>query len=607
MVKYFGWSNIGLIYSTDAYSTGLATTVATSATAMGVNIMAQVSIDESTVDPVSAVKIVKNSGARILVLLTTNPTWSVIIQAMIGADYKPAAVLGPDALLATGLNFLVNTSGGAPESFFEGWLTTNPPSGHGPFWDDFLAAFAALGSQADVLFPGLTAFINSGLSYNPLLVDAVFIYADAIKRCIHDGFSPKDGAKLLQYLLATNLTLSTGVTQFDANGDRIGPFDVWNVVGGATPLVARYDVVNGYQSLQSVVWPSGDGTIPLDVIPRVPHWLEWSSAGGVVMTVLAAIGLLIVLLSFVVLIWQHHSPILISSTWEFLILMLFGAAVGYGSMFTWIGMPNKAACALRIWLPPLAFILILAPLLAKTWRLHRIFTLGSLKIVPIRLWKLVLFVTALVLLQIIICAFWIGFGTIEPITVNDPNNFTSSNVICEQNSANRIATWATFGYLGLCLLVGAYYAFRVRNLPKEFNESRFIGFTIYNCILIVVIFIILGYTLTNFPATVMILICIATWIISTAAVGFMLLPKFWTLYKDPSQRSSSINTSKPTHTDRGELESYNSSTGYKATNRYTKSISRTSKGPTSTTASRRKGRSSNKDTSTSKDSQISGD
>lgn len=279
------------------------------------------------------------------------------------------------------------------------------------------------------------------------------------------------------------------------------------------------------------------------------------------MAVLAAFGLLCVVLTLIVVIWQRESPIIVSSTWEFLIIMLIGSAIGYGSIFAWIGEPVPYLCALRIWLPPMAFVLIMAPLLAKTWRLHRIFTLANLKISPIPLWKLMIFAGVLVLIQVVICAFWIGLGSITTVSKIDPSNPTVENIVCEQTRSNQIATWITFGWTGLCLLIGGYYAFRVRNLPKEFNESRWIGFSIYNAALAAIIVIILGYSLPTFPSTVNILICIATFIVATGCIAFMMLPKVWNLIMHPEKRSGSHSRQTSSKSDKNGLSTVSATEG----------------------------------------------
>lgn len=505
------------------------------AAAAQIDVLTQVVVSASDTQIDAGMKQIKRSGALILILLVDSVNLKAITNSLATVDYHPSAIVGPDSFLSAGVDYLAYTSG-LPASTFEGWLTVNPPPGFGPFWD--FVQTRAIAAQAN--YSGLTTWLNLQSPIMALTVDAVFTYADAIRRMVNSGQDYHNGTALYEALLATNLTLSTGPTSFTSTGDRLGPFAIVNIRNGTENFAGIFDNLNNaYTPFNAVTWLDGTTNVPPDTVPRVPTWLKWNSGAGIAMAALGGAGLVFVAGVFAVIVWQRESPIIISATWEFLIIMLLGSALGYGSMFTWIGRPEKWICALRIWLPPIAFVLMAAPLLAKTWRLHRIFTLGSLKITPIKLWKLLIFAGLLILVQIVICAFWIGLGTIEPIIINSTSDLTTSYVLCEQKQANQIATWITFGWTGLTLLIGAYYAFRVRNLPKEWNESRWIGFSIYNSILSSVIVIVLGYSLSNFPVTVQILICICTFVISTGCVGLMMFPKVWVLIMHPEKRSSS--------------------------------------------------------------------
>lgn len=568
----FGWSEIAIISSTDSYGSGLAQTISDAATSAGVTVAANVAVDLTSTDITAGIKEIQAAGARILVVVIETDEWATVQTSMQKVGYSPSAVVASDWLLGAGSAYIVEATGYnlvrvriSPsdraslslfhvsnlvffKSTWNGWISTNPPSGFGAFFDWIYATAQARSAQ----YPGLMDLFSTAQSQTSLTIDTVFIYADAIRRVVQAGGNPRNPHVLLPALFETNLTLCTGSTAFNENGDRLGPFDILNVQAGQSVLVGKFQTGAPYQSITPVIWPSGDTTVPVDHIPRTKTWLSYGSGAGIAMAVLAAVGLFGVILTFGIFIWQRNSAIIISSTWEFLLVMLVGSAIGYGSIFTWLGEPTKAACSLRIWLPPIAFSLIMAPLLAKTWRLHRIFTLGSLKVTPIRLWKLAVFSSILVLIQVVICIFWLSLGTVEPITVNDPSSSTTAFVLCNQNKSNRIATWVTFGFTGFCLVIGAYYAFRVRNLPKEFNESRWIGFVIYNSILAAVIVIVLGYSLPHAPITVLILICICTFVIATGCVGLMMLPKVWVLVMHPEARSSStVKTSntKPASKD----------------------------------------------------------
>lgn len=539
---HFGWNRFALISSNDNYGVGVGKVVSTLATEHKMRILGAIAVVANQTDMDEALVQAKNRGARIVVFASITPVFPSLISSMARVGFRPKAVVASDTFLSDGLPSLPDV----PSDFFNGWLTVNPPSPHGPFYDFILTQYNALTTaQKETEFGGnLTAAITSPKTNIGATLDSVFIYADALTRMLKAGLDPRNGTAMYHTLLQTNLTLTTGETTFNSVGDRQNlPYDIRNIRNGSISLVARFIPIgtNGtYQSLQTVVFPDNSTTVPSDVAPRTPTWLHWNNGGAITMSILAGLGILVVFGLLILIVKKRASPIILSSTWQFLILMLFGAALGYGSVYLWIGRPQAYICALRIWLPAIAFILILAPLLAKTWRLHRIFTLGSLKIAPIPLWKLSVFAGVLIAIQVVICIFWISFGSIKPIEIPNTDNETESFAVCEQLLANHVCTWVTFGFLGICLIIGAYYAFRVRNLPKEFNESRWIGFCIYNSILFGILAIILGYTLTNFVVTVLILICVCTWAIATGCICFMMAPKIWVLIRNSKGESTNL-------------------------------------------------------------------
>jgi hypothetical protein len=365
------------------------------------------------------------------------------------------------------------------------------------------------------------------------------------------GGNPRNGTALFSAMRSTDAQFLTGNVKFDQNADRLGSYDIVNLVPGTTvaTLAGRVDYSGSVDITNTIVWPSGTTEIPIAVLPPTLKWLEWKSPAGIILSIFAGLGIIVAIIMFAVMVHQRDSPVVMVATWQFLLVMLFGCALGFGSVFTWIGRPYDYTCALRIWIPPMAFILIMAPLLTKTWRLHRIFTLGSLKVRPYPLSYLIAMCAVLFTVQFIICIFWIALGTIKPVIVPDANDKKIAYVVCASNQSNRIASYVTYGYLGLLMLIGCYLTFRVRNLPKDFNESRWIGFSIYNTMLFSIIIIIVGYALNKFPITVMILICVCTLAIAIGAVSFMLAPKLWTLIRHPEKRSNSSGNSGSTNTN----------------------------------------------------------
>lgn len=544
MIKHFGWAQVSTISTSSAYGQGLDQSFSDQLAAYPeIDLGRSLVVPEDGAGLTEGLKLFQNANINIVILLVEPKLYAVIHKTFTDLEYAPRAVVVPDRFFTPYLwqHKLVNTT--LTISDFAGWVGVIPAAGNyaGSRFDYLQEVIANATASPALGYTGLAAAFAQSPDYVAYIFDSFYVVADAIARCLAAGEDPKSGTSMLKFLKQIDVNAATGPLNFDANSDRrFNPFVARYVTNNGTfETFAAWDEETGFVQSTRVVWPDGTTNVPIAIEPRTVKWLFWHGAAGIVLAAFAGAGLLLcVAMTILVVVWRE-SPVIVSSTYPFLLLIMFGGALGFGSMFTWIGEPASWICALRIWLPPIAFTLMVAPLLAKTWRLHRIFTLASLKTTPIPLWKLILMVVCITLIQVGICVAWISAGTIQPTTINDKHDPKSAYKICAGNQANRIASYVTYGYLGLLLLVGAYYAFRVRSLPKDFNESRWIGFSIYNTLLFSVIIVILGYALADFRVTVLILICVCTLAIVFGVIGLMMAPKLWTLIMNPHRRTSS--------------------------------------------------------------------
>jgi ABC-type branched-subunit amino acid transport system substrate-binding protein len=536
IVQNFGWSEVNIISSTDEFAASMTQVVVGRAAVNGVTIVKHVTVDPNLLTETYYDQLddLTKSEPRILLLIVGSDTLPQMVNAMYKRALAPAAVLAPSTVITFNMTQL-SAPLGIPVSYFEGWVTTLLPVGSGPVFDALLDEVSALSSA---VWPWVNPMVRAVPSCQAIF-DSFVIYADAISRCVADGCNARNGTQMLSYLYSTHRTLFSGDFSFTSTGDREAVFDIFNVQNGFQQPAGRWEDKTGLTLKIAIKWPDGTTNIPIAVLPRNQNWLNWKSAAGIVLAVVAAVGMAFACGMLLVIYLQRMSPIIRSSTWEFLIVMLIGSILGFGSVFTWIGRPEAWICGLRIWIPPIAFILIIAPLLAKTWRLHRIFTLRDLRTTSIRLSLLSMIVFTLVLVQIIICIFWISMGTVKPVIENDKSDKTVAYVLCGSNLANRVASYVTYGYLGTLTIVCSYLAFRVRKLPKDFNESAWIGRTSYNTFLFAGLIIILGYALAKFRITVLILICVCTLAICFGAIILMMAPKLFNLWKHPERRASS--------------------------------------------------------------------
>jgi ABC-type branched-subunit amino acid transport system substrate-binding protein len=546
LAKHLQWDNLAVIATGGSYGSDLMAGLVAAAGQAGLPLSLARTIPPGS-DIRTEVEAFAAENPYIVVVLGEPRDVMEIRQYAKEFGFAPRAWLAPAKFMSANLTAVIGSYPGLEVSDFDGFVGMAPglnfsSVGYQEWWSELNHPTTG----ASALVKNICAIQQLYCAY---VYDSIMAMAMGIKQVVLDGTNPRTVNILRDAILSVNENLATGKVSFDANYDRqSSPFTILNRRAGVSEAVGGWnaDPLIGL-SHGSIIWPDGSDVVPLASDPPVLKYLEWKSAAAIVLATLAAIGIIISIVIFAFVWQQSDSPIIRTATWEFLLVILFGCALGFGSMYTWIGEPKDWICALRIWLPPLAYVIVLAPLIAKTWRLHKIFTLGSLKVVPIPFWKLCVIASALFLVQVIICIVWISIGTIKPMLIADKNERGSYYVVCSQNRNNQILSYVTYGYCGIITFAGAYLAFIVRKLPKDFNESRWIGFSMYNSLLFGALVLILGYSLRAFPRTVMILICAITLALVTGVLVFMFFPKMWDLIRHPEKRSGS-GTRKSTPT-----------------------------------------------------------
>jgi hypothetical protein len=99
---------------------------------------------------------------------------------------------------------------------------------------------------------------------------------------------------------------------------------------------------------------------------------------------------------------------------------------------------------------------------------------------------------------------------------------------CSLGAANWVAFPLVMG--ALLLAWGVYLAYRVRNNPAGFNESRYIAFAVYNLVLVLVFVAPLLWALPANPDTTFLLLGLALLLCATGVVALLFAPKFHAIY-----------------------------------------------------------------------------
>lgn len=78
------------------------------------------------------------------------------------------------------------------------------------------------------------------------------------------GIDPTNGELLLKELQNLSFDGATGPISFDENGDRLGVYEIVNLVDGVFEVVGTWDVINGMQLTGTIIWPDGGTKTPAD-------------------------------------------------------------------------------------------------------------------------------------------------------------------------------------------------------------------------------------------------------------------------------------------------------------------------------------------------------
>jgi len=148
-----------------------------------------------------------------------------------------------------------------------------------------------------------------------------------------------------------------------------------------------------------------DGTLVLIVSEKqrdIREWSRWDDTAVIIVLVLLAIGTICVFaISIFVIVYWKSSVVLRAATREFLLLILFGVLVSYAGAVAWIAPISASRCELRVWLPLMGFIIAIAPLVSKTYRIKRIFSMANVSRAFISFADLVQITLAAILIQLV--------------------------------------------------------------------------------------------------------------------------------------------------------------------------------------------------------------
>ena len=229
-------------------------------------------------------------------------------------------------------------------------------------------------------------------------------------------------------------------------------------------------------ALESVTSEGGTLLKPLIV------W-QLSQSIRVMGIVLATLGLLLTVAAAVVVVLYRQHPVFRSAAPMLLLVSFVGLLHVFSAIVFLVLPPASFSCSAFNWCIQLGFTLLLSPILAKAWRIWRIFGRRKLHVVKLSNRKLLAAILAATACDLAILAAWYATDLPSVVTTTQVTSTGGSLDLsqetdyasCSYSGQSKRFFAAECVIKGAALAAGVLLAFSTRRVTGTFNESKSVG------------------------------------------------------------------------------------------------------------------------------------
>ncbi|XP_077050172.1 extracellular calcium-sensing receptor-like [Siphateles boraxobius] len=220
-------------------------------------------------------------------------------------------------------------------------------------------------------------------------------------------------------------------------------------------------------------WSNANGTV---CVPKVVEFLS-HDAMGITLTVIAIVGAFLTVTVLGIFLYNRGTPIVRVNNSELSFFILLSLTLCFLCALVFIGEPTSWSCMLRHTAFSITFSLCISCILGKTLVVLAVFTAtrpghNIMKwLGPIQQ-RIIIFCCTLV--QVVICTVWLVASPPFPYR---NTKYQQSKIILDCSVGSDLAFWCVLGYIGLLACVCFFLAFLARKLPGNFNEAKYITFS----------------------------------------------------------------------------------------------------------------------------------
>uniref|UniRef100_A0A1I8HIK2 G_PROTEIN_RECEP_F3_4 domain-containing protein n=1 Tax=Macrostomum lignano TaxID=282301 RepID=A0A1I8HIK2_9PLAT len=270
--------------------------------------------------------------------------------------------------------------------------------------------------------------------------------------------------------------------------------------------------------------------------------LRLDSVWGILPMTLSMAGLACTIFILAVFVRYNQTPLIRASGRELCYVMLGGAMMAFCTTFVMLAPPTPVTCGFFRVFNGLSLSVIYSAILTKTNRLSRIFNRAVKSLMKKPSYtsprsQLVL-CCCLVSVQVIGDITWLGMEL--PRTRVDYPDLDHKVLRCAVDDASIIVSLL---YNMILIALCTIYAFKTRNIPENFNEAKYIAFTMYSTCIVWLAFIPIYFgSLKNFRIKQTAL-CVCISISAAVTLGCMFATKVYIVLFQPHKNVRRANSS----------------------------------------------------------------
>ncbi|KAF9278430.1 hypothetical protein BGZ68_008585 [Mortierella alpina] len=557
------WKTVAVFHTGDSLGSQMMDQITAQAAKRNINIGYRRSFWEqgASSDLGPALDALEDSGQRIVVVAAVGlPQIRLMIEAvkrgLVSKDYVWLAINQVTEPLLNGNSLL------KPMDLNGLLMFDNLLKLHGyPPYEQFLDKWSALNPREFPYAGQRDISSNEAQAYSCMMTMAGG-FANAVRgnvTSLHLLATGKLGSKLKPLNMNTNYTGPGGPMVFDENGDVLyGNFILYNFQNGkVVPIGTSYSGVFNISS--PPMYFDGTYSTPADSAPLKVLNPKFGSSIGLVIISVAGLSILFCLLTMLVVVVYRDAQVIKSSSPMFCCLELCGFILLYISTIMGLDIPTGFICMARPLALNVGFVLVVGNIVAKNFRVYRIFHNIYVTKRVIRDAHLLKIVGTILVGSLIIMAAWYlkAPPALQQITMPD---FTAYWTCNSMSGSNTLLLSVLFLYNASLLLIATYLAYKNRNVAANYNECRQIAFVVYNillsaCLAMPTVFLPQDQFLTKFYLSNVVILFGTTF-----SLMFLFLPKLWELFtqieKSHQRGSNSGNGGTSDGSDQNSIDGF---------------------------------------------------